>query len=485
MTDTDSQRSKVRQRLGLLLGPAIAVLMLVSPVPVGMSVAAWRTAAVGCLMATWWVTEAIPIPATALLPLVLLPLLGIVPIATTAAPYANPVIFLFLGGFVIATALQRCGLHLRMALKIIGAVGVRPVNLIAGFMVATAFLSMWVSNTATVIMMLPMAVSIVELMEGRGAGNGLPRADFAVALLLGIAYASSIGGIGTLIGTPPNALLAGFASETYGIEIGFGRWMLVGVPVVVVALPLCWILLTRVVFQVPHDEIPGGADVLQNELLKLGALSRAEKTVGAITVCTAAAWLARPLLARVAPGVSDAGIAIAGAAALFVVPISWRRFEFAMEWRDAERLPWGVLVLFGGGLSLAGAIEHTGLAHYVGDALSGLGAWPFVLVAMAVTAVIVFLTELTSNTATTAAFLPVVSALAVSIGQSPLMLAIPAVMAASCAFMMPVATPPNAIVYASGRLTIPVMARAGILLNIVFVFLITAATFLLAVRVFG
>ena len=471
-TDTASDDG-TRQRLGLVLGPLLFAALLVLPRPDGVSEAAWRTAAVAALMATWWVTEAIPIPATALLPLVLLPLLGIAPIAAAAAPYANEVIFLFLGGFVIAAALEACGLHRRMALVIIAAVGTRPVRLVFGFMAATAFLSMWVSNTATVVMMLPIAASVIALVDER-CGSEAAR-PFAVSLLLGLAYAATIGGLGTLIGTPPNALLAAFVRQTYGIEIGFAQWMLLGVPFVVVGLPLCWLLLVKVLQPVRIDALPGGRTVLDEQRRALGPLSRAERQVGAITLLVALSWVARPQLERWITGLSDAGIAIGGALLLFALPVRWRPLRTVIDWVRIERLPWGVLILFGGGLSLAQAIAQSGLAAEIGGGLGVLASWPRLALLLAVTAVIVFLTELTSNTATAAAFFPVAGGVASGIGQEPLVLLLPVALAASCAFMMPVATPPNALVYASGRVTIGQMARAGLWLNLLFIGLIVAA----------
>ncbi|HSJ65196.1 MAG TPA: DASS family sodium-coupled anion symporter [Gemmatimonadaceae bacterium] len=471
------------RRIGFVLGPVLFALVLATPAPAQLSSEAWRVAAVALLMATWWVTEAIPIPATALLPLVLFPLLDVVPVAAAAAPFANPVIYLFMGGFLIAAALQRCGLHRRIALGIVRAGGGGAARLVGSFMAATAFISMWVSNTATVAMLLPMALSVLELAED-GAGPEAPAVHLAPALLLGLAYGANIGGLGTLIGTPPNALLAGFMSETYDVTIGFLEWMLVGVPLVVVSLPIAWLLLTRVLHPVGELRIAGGREALVAQARALGRLSRAEWTVGIVTALTAAAWLTQPLIARIAPGVSDAGIAIAGALLLFLLPVE-RSGARALDWEAAERLPWGVLVLFGGGLSLANGIQETGLASWIGTAMAGIGTWPAILVVIGVTTVIVFLTELTSNTATAAAFLPVVSSLAVAIGASPLLLAVPTALGASCAFMMPVATPPNAIVFGSGRLTIPQMMRAGIWLNLVFIVLITAVAVWLAPRVLG
>lgn len=435
-----------------------------------MPVPAWHATAVGLLMAVWWVTEAIPISATALVPLVLFPPLGVAGIGDTASPYANPIIFLFLGGFMIAAALARCGLHRRLALTIIHRVGTEPTRLVGGFMLATAALSLWVSNTATVVMLLPMAEAVIELVEQDGEEASR---RFSVALLLALAYAASIGGMGTLIGTPPNALLAGFLQESYGIHLGFAQWMLVGLPLVAVGLPLTWLLLTRVLFRFQLSRIPGGAEFIRRELTALGGPSRAEITAGLITAATALAWVTSPLLEKVVPGISDAGIAVAGALLLFLVPAEPGRAS--LVWKDVRGIPWGVLLLFGGGLSLAAAIQQTGLATWLGHAMGGTAGWPVPLVVVAVTTLVVFLTELTSNTATAAAFLPVVGSLAIALGEPPLTLAVPAALAASCAFMLPVATPPNALVYGSDRLTIPQMARAGFILNLLFIALISAA----------
>lgn len=475
----------MRARIGLMAGPVAFGLMLVVAPPDGMSLMAWRTAAVGVLMATWWISEAIPIPATALLPLVLFPLLGIASIGAATAPFANPVIYLFLGGFLLAMALESCGLHKRLAISILSLVGTRPANLIGGFMAGTAFISMWVSNTATVVMMLPMATSVMALSRGADMVNERQSRSFEVALLLGIAYAASIGGLGTLIGTPPNALLAGFMLESYGITIGFVQWMLLGVPLVIISLPVAWYLLTKVLQRVGTSEIAGGAALLDDERRAQGPLSRAEWIVGSITALTATAWVTRPLFERWVPALTDTGIAIAGALLVFIIPFSWRPLRFALDWKQAERLPWAVLILFGGGLSLAAAIQQTGLAEWIGTALGAIGGWPVFAVIAIVTLVVIFLTELTSNTATAAAFLPVVASLAVGMGADPMLLAIPTAIAASCAFMMPVATPPNAIVYGTGRVTIPEMATAGIWLNLFFVMLLPVFVYLVAGRVFG
>lgn len=473
-------------RIGLFAGLLLFALMLIAEPPQGMTVAAWRTAAVGLLMAVWWITEAIPIPATALLPIVLFPLLGVATLAATTAPYANEVIYLFLGGFLIALAFENCGLHKRLALAILRVVGARPANLILGFMLATGFISMWVSNTATVVMMLPMATSVIALArDAEAPAATAEQGEFDSALILAVAYAASIGGLGTLIGTPPNALFAGFMAQTYGVEIAFLDWMLLGVPIVVVMLPFAWIVLTKLVHRIGSEPIVGGAAAIESQRRALGRVSPTELTVAAISVLTAAAWVMRPLLDEWLPALSDAGIAIAGALLMFIVPLARGRRRPALSWSQAERLPWTVLILFGGGLSLAAAIQQTGLAGWIGGGLSALAAWPVFAVLVAITAVIILLSELASNTATAAAFLPIAASLAAVVGVEPALLAVTAALAASGGFMLPVATPPNAIAYGTGAVTTRQMARAGACLNLLFAMLVPVVVYLLAARIFS
>lgn len=470
---------------GLLLAPAVFVVLLFLPPPPGLEPAAWRTASVAMVMAILWITEAIPIPATSLIPIILFPLLGVSDIKQATAPYAHPLVFLFMGGFVIALAMQRWNLHRRIALNIISFIGLNARSIIAGFMVATAFLSMWVSNTATTLMMLPIALSVIEVAGQKQGDEKQKLENFNLALLLGLAYSASIGGLGTLIGTPPNAFMAAFLNETYGYQITFARWMLLGVPLVMIGLPVTFMVLCNIVFPIRIKSLAGGKEFIAEERKKLGPLSNAEKMVAMVFVSVALLWIIQPVISRYIGGLSDTTIAILGAVVLFFLPVSFRRAEFVMNWHYAEKLPWGVLLLFGGGLSLASAINETGLATWIGEQLSALSGWPVLVLAVAVTVIIIFLTELTSNTATAAAFLPIMAGVAVGIGQNPLLFVVPAALAASCAFMLPVATPPNAIVFGSGKLTIPQMAIAGILLNIAFVLIITLIVFSLGRLVFG
>jgi solute carrier family 13 (sodium-dependent dicarboxylate transporter), member 2/3/5 len=472
----------LRQWSGWVLGPLVLLLTLVMDPPTGLSVTGWRTAGAALLMAIWWITEAVPIPVTALVPLALFPVLGLGSITDIAAPYADPLVFLFFGGFLIALAMQRWNLHRRVAINLISALGTRPDRIVAGFLLAGALISMWVSNTATALMMLPIALSVVALLPRPREGA---EREFSTALLLAVAYGATTGGMATLIGTPPNALLAGYLGRIHGYEIGFGQWMLMGVPVMLVALPVVFFVLTRVSFRLGREPLAGMAELLATERSKLGRLSYGEKAVATVFTLTALAWIFRPFVAEYVPMVSDTTIAMAGALALFLVPVNFRRGEFVMNWEATKGLPWDVLLLFGGGLSLAGVIQAHGLSEYLGSLASALSGLPLILVVAIVCFGILLLTELTSNTGTAATFLPIVAAVALSMGENPLLLLVPTALAANCSYMMPVGTPPNAIVFGSGLIRLPQMARAGFLLNVLLVPIIVGLLWLLAPLVFG
>ena len=534
------------QWIGLIAGPVLA-LLLYSQLPgaypnsageqVAFSSAGRATMALAAWMAVWWMTEAVELYATALLPLVALPMAGASAVRDAAAPYAHELIFLFMGGFLIALAMRRWGLHRRLALRALRAAGDHPAGIVACFMGVTAFFSMWVSNTATAVMMLPIALSIIGLVEqvepgsvgvsggaggtgnggagNDGAGNGSAgnggasggvgngsagnggagtktRPHFALCLLLGIAYAASIGGIGTIIGTPPNVFLASFIQSSLGEEISFVRWMGVGLPLVAVFLPLTWLMLTRVLYPVRGVRIEGSREVTEKAYRDLGAMSRGERVVLAVFLLAALSWIARPLLVQVQiggihplAGLSDPVIAMVAALALFVVPVDVKRRVFVMNWETAVKLPWGILLLFGGGLSLAAAIRANGVGEYIGHQLAFLSGIPTLLLVMAVIALVIFLTELTSNTATTATFIPILAALSPVFDLHPYMLIVPAAIAASCAFMLPVATPPNAIIFGSGHVTIQQMIRAGFWLNLTGVVLITLLVYTVMMRMLG
>ncbi|WP_373097269.1 DASS family sodium-coupled anion symporter [Zhongshania sp.] len=465
--------------LALIIGPAVLIVTLLIPAPAGMGHEAWLAFGAAMWMAIWWATEAVPIPATALLPLILVPVLGVAKVGDLADAYANGIIFLFLGGFLLGLAMQRWALHRRIALNILLAVGQQAKRQIAGFMIATAFLSMWVSNTATSIMMLPIGLSVISFLP---EGNTGERRRFAVALLLAIAYSASIGGIATLIGTPPNAMLAAYLKENHDISIGFGQWMLIGLPVAAGMLLFCWWWLCRKGFA--GLETAGSRDLLRAELQKLGSLSGAETRVLLIFVGTAAAWIFRPLLNDYVPGISDTVIAMAAGVLLFTVRSGGPDSQALLDWESAEKLPWGVLLLFGGGLALATMIKDSGLAEWLAQNFSLLNAWPLFAVVLVIVTVIIFLTEITSNTATTATFLPLLGALAVAQSVSPLLFVIPAAIAASCAFMMPVATPPNAVVFGSGEIRIKDMMHAGFLLNLFGIGLVSVLAYYLVLAIF-
>jgi len=479
------------QRAGLLLGPLLAVAVYFT-LPGGegeLTHAGRAVAALGVLMALWWMTEALPLAATSLLPLVLLPVFGVTGIGNAAAPYADKVIFLFMGGFMLALAVEKWGLHRRIALLTVRAVGTKQTRLVGGFMAATAFLSMWLSNTATAAMMLPIGMSLVTLAcerEGKGAGATVSASPFGVAMMLGVAYAASLGGLGTPIGTPPNVLLVGYL-EKQGIAIGFAQWMMFGVPLAVVFTALAWALLVFVLHPLGAREIEGGRALIARELVQLGRMTRGEWIALSAFGLAVAAWIARSLLNAWADApqwvaavsgslnaLDDAGIAITAALLLFVIPVHPSRREFALDWSTASRLPWHILLLFGGGLSLAAAMSTSGLDAWVGRQMSALGSLPLVALVAMVCAVVVILGELASNTATAAVLLPIVGGLALAAQVDPVMLTIAAALAASCGFMLPVATPPNAIAFGTGQIRMGQMVRAGLALDLLGVVLVTA-----------
>ncbi len=472
------------QIVGRILGPAIFVVMLLADQWQGvMSTEAWRTAAVGLWMAVWWATEAIPVPVTAFLPLVVFEPLGITSIRDAAAPYANPTIFLFMGGFMMALALERWNLHRRIALAVVAKTGTDGRRLIGGFMFVCAILSMWMTNTSTTMMLLPIVLSVTAVVRDNVPDvSDKTRQDFQIAMLLGLAYSASIGGLATLIGTPPNALLMGFMAENYGIEISFARWMLVGIPVSLVMLPIAWILLTKYLFPCNIPASQAVQDHLHALRQELGEMSTPERRVAIIFVCLIMSWmLRRPITDWLGlSGVSDTGIVMTAALLLFMLPSGDAKQPRLMTWEDVTRLPWGVLILFGGGLSLAAAVSGSGLALWLGELLAPLNAWGTAVLVVASVAMVIFLTELTSNLATTATLLPVMGAIAIQAGVPPIVLTVPITIAASCAFMLPVATPPNAIVFSTGAISIPPMVRAGIFLNLIGIVIVSIAALVLA-----
>jgi sodium-dependent dicarboxylate transporter 2/3/5 len=471
-----SQRRPV-QRLGLWLGLAIFTAILIMPAPAGFEPPAWRAAALTLLMATWWATEALPIAATSMLPLAAGPLLGIVGIEEAGKGYGSSTIFLILGGCLLGLALERCQLHRRLAFSIVAAAGSSARALVFGVMAATAFVSMWVSNTSTTLMMLPVATSIAVLIAPDHETATRDRRHFASALVVGVAYASTIGGLGTLIGTPTNALAAAFVEQNYDVRISFADWLLFGLPTVFLLLPLTWWVLVRWALPFELDDADQARDVVSRERASLGPMRPSERRVAVIVACAAAAWVASPWL-RELPGLhglSDMGIAMLAGLMLYVVPAGDLPGAL-LEGKDFRRVPWDILFLFGGGLALAALIQDSGLSVRIGGWLQAFAAWPSLLLVVVIVLVIVFWTELSSNVATAATFMPILAALASTAGIPLLQLVVPAAMAASCGFMLPVGTAPNAIVYGSGRITMREMMRAGLPLDILAAIVVVAVT---------
>ena len=469
--------SNNKKSVGFFVGIIASLIVLFLPESDGLAPEAQRAAAIFVLMGIWWATEAVPIAITALIPLVFFPLLGVASIEATAAPYANKNIFLFLGGFFLSLAIQKCNLHKRIALTILKFTGTRGKSIIAGFMVSSCLLSMWIMNTSTTIMLLPIGLAIITVVkESMTELSELEKLNFQVALLLGIAYAANIGGIATLIGTAPNMALNGFMEEQYNLSISFLDWMKVGVPVSLTLLPLAWLSLTRLSFPVNFQTSDQTQATIINMRHSLGEIKTSEKRVLFIFLFTAFLWVTRGQINNIPglEGLSDPGIAMLCGLALFLTP-SGSTSENLLEWKDAERgVPWGVLLLFGGGLSLAAAAQSTGLAAWIGGLMPvGLS---IVLLVFMFTTLIIFLTELTSNLAPTATFLPIVAIIATQFGFDPILLTASIAIAASCAFMLPVATPPNAIVFGSELIKVPQMMRAGIVLNLISIVIVSLAS---------
>jgi sodium-dependent dicarboxylate transporter 2/3/5 len=477
--------TEYRSFIGLLFGPLLFSLILLFPLPDGMSPEGQRVAAVAALMAVWWLSEAIPVPATALLPIVLFPLLGVLGGGEVTRAYGHHLIYLFLGGFLIAVTMEKWNLHHRIALHTIQLVGVTPARIVLGFMLATAFLSMWISNTAATMMMVTIALAVLhdiapELKHRPG------ELHFGTALMLGIGYAASIGGVATLIGTPPNAIFAGVVEKSYGYSVSFFDWMQFALPLSVVMLLLTWLYLTRILFRSEVTHLPGGREFFRRQLAALGPMSREEKAVAIVFATVAALWILRGLYKPPALAmVKDSTIAIAGALVLFMIPVNLKRREFLLDWKTAVTIPWDIIILFGGGFALAQGFNESGLTGWLAGRLEILQGINLALIIGAVVLLVIFLTEITSNTATASLLLPVMGALAAATGVHPYGMMVAAVVAASFAFMLPVATPPNAIVYGSRYVTIMQMARAGIWLNLLGAVLITAFVYWVLPRVWG
>lgn len=465
------------KKIGFWIGLVLFFLILFSPTPQTLSFEAWHVAAVALLMAAWWGTEAIPLPVTALLPLALFPLLQISDFQTAAISYANPNIFLFMGGFILALAIQSSGLHKRLALSVISVINDSATNLIGAFMGISFFISMWVMNTSTTLMLLPICLAICSnIKESIPVISKKEFNNFEISLLLGIAYAASIGGMSSLVGTAPNIVFAGFMQENFSIEISFLGWMKVALPIGLIMLITAFITLTKIIYPSNFIFNTTARKKINLTLNKLGPMSKDEKKVLLVFIITALLWLTRTYINeyKIITGLTDAGIAIIAAISLFIIPSQNKKTEL-LVWNEAKKLPWGLLILFGGGLSLAKAINSSGLGQWLGEAfILVIDFEPWILVLLIIT-FIIFLTELTSNTATTSTFLPIAASIAVALSVSPSSIAIPLVLASSLAFMLPVATPPNAIVYGSGKLTIKNMIKAGFVLNLAGIIFISFA----------
>lgn len=462
-----------KRRIGLILGPLSFSYILLFFQPEGLSNSANAVLASVSWVAIWWITEAVSITVTALLPIVLFPLTGGLSLSETTASYGHKYIYLYIGGFILAIAIEKWNLHKRIALSIIKIVGTNVINIILGFMIATAFLSMWISNTAATVMILPMGMAIVSQLRDNPNTIEDENRIFGKALMLAIAYSASIGGMATLIGTPTNLVLAGVVQTTFGEDITFSQWFVFGFPITCILLFLCWKYLTKFAFKFKQKEFPGGQNEINIQFKALGKLSFEEKLVLAVFISTALAWITRSfLLQKFIPAIDDTIISMSFAILLFLLPTS-KKGQTIIAWEDAVKLPWGIVILFGGGMALALGFESSGLALWIGNKLVALDTVPFIMLLLILITTVNFLTEITSNIATTAMLLPVLISLAPTLGVHPYYLLIGATVAASCAFMLPVATPPNAVVFGSGYLKIEDMVKKGIWMNILSIVLLT------------
>ena len=471
----------MRQIVGLIAGPLLFLVILVQPVPEGMSVEASRVAAVALLMACFWMAETVPIPATAMLPIFLFPLLGVMPASEVTLSYGNQILFLFMGGFLIAVAMQKWNLHRRIALTVIDKVGSSPNRLVLGFMLATALLSMWISNTATCVMMTPVAIAVVEQtrMENNNTSGNY---NFGTALMLGIAYSSSAGGVSTLVGTPPNAILIGIIDTLYGYQISFVDWMKLGMPVSICMLTIVWVVLTKIMYPMndADSDSDHARDHIRQELAEMGPMSGEEKKVASLFFMVALCWILRGLFTpEWLSFVSDPAIAICGAFLLFIIPADKKQGGFILDWDTAKTIPWDIIILMGGGFALAAGFSGSGLTEWLANQLTILQGVHFFVLIIVVVLFVTFLTEMTSNAATATLFIPVMGALAISMDLHPFALMVPAALGASMAFMLPVATPPNAIVFASRQITIAQMARTGFVLNLLGGLVIASLSYML------
>lgn len=466
------------RKIGFVAGPLLCILILLLPFDI-IDPAIDNVLAIAAWMIIWWITEAVSISVTALIPLALFPLLGVGDIKSVAQNYANPIVYLFFGGFVIALALEKVQLHKRIALSILKITGTKANGIILGFMIATALMSMWISNTASTVVMLPIAVSVIQLLIDDADGFTKNDRNFALSIMLGIAFSANIGGVSTLIGTPPNSVMLAFLNETYQIDIGFFQWMKMGVPFAVIMLVITYLCITRLFYPNGLGRIGGSGDIIQQELDKLGKMSRGEIIVLIIFLLTAVSWMIRSYLNSLLPNISltDTTISVIAALLMFIVPIDFKKGHFPIDWKDTSRLPWGILILFGGGLALASGLAETGFIDMIGEYISSQTSWSMWVVTAVLIFLMLFMTELMSNVALVTILIPLVVGIAIGMDVPILQMVIPVTLASSCAFMLPMATPPNAIVFASGHVRVDQMARIGIVLNLISVGLLFALAY--------
>lgn len=484
--EDNNQGYKIHQKIGLAVGPALFLAMMLFFHPAGLSPEGKAVLAITLWVATWWVTEAIPIPATSLLPIILLPMTGALSSGKVTSAYGDPNIFLFMGGFLIAIAMEKWNLHKRIALTIISVMGTSTKQIILGFMVATGFLSMWISNTAAVMMMVPIGIAITyqigQSIKADDMVNRKDQSNFDKAMIIGIGYAGTIGGLGTLIGTPPLIILAANLEKLFDYQISFASWMFFAIPIVVLMLAGTWAYLVNIAFPMKIKHIPGGRELVRDEMKKLGPASHEEKLVFAVFCFAAFMWITRAFfwgpdgLIFTIPNINDTMIAVTAGVMLFLLPAR-EKGKFILDWSAAKALPWGILLLFGGGLAIASGFQESGLAEWIGNQLNVLEGASLLMMIIATTILIMVMTEFTSNTATATMILPILAALALAIDVHPLALMVPAVMAANCAFMLPVGTPPNAIIFSTGRITIINLITAGFWVNLVAIIVIALSVY--------
>ena len=472
-------RNQTFKRLGLVLGPLLFFITILFFKPKGLSTEGNAVLATTLWVAIWWVFEVVPIAVTAMLPIILFPITGAMKLSATTAAFGHKYVFLYIGGFIIAIAIEKWNLHKRIALTVINLIGTSVNQIILGFMLATAFLSMWISNTATTVMMLPIGMAIISQLKDNPATEEDENAIFGKALMLAIAYSASIGGVATLIGTPPNLIFAGILEEQYNIEMTFSKWIVYGLPISIILLFICWKYLTTIAFKFKQKDFPGGKAEIRRLLNSLGKISYEEKTVLIVFCVTAFLWMTRSfLISKLVPAIDDTIIAMVSATVLFLLPTKTKN-EKIIDWQSAVKLPWGILLLFGGGLALAAGFTSTGLAEWIGAQITQFEHLPLFALLFVLILAVNFLTEITSNLATTAMLLPIIAPIALVLDVHPFTLMVGITVAASCAFMLPVATPPNAIVFGSGYLKIPDMMKTGIWMNIISIILITIITYYL------